>query len=124
MKGDTGAEDKVFGAADALAAAIQREPRWVEWYTAMAAVDGNEDLNALFAQYRDLSRRVRAGEGDARDVAKVADRIQKHPAYRRREDAAEAMIGLLREVDSALSQKLGVEFAATAAPKKSGSCCG
>ena len=117
-------EQSLFRAADALASAIQAEPRWAEWHAAMEAAEADAELTAMFAQHRDLSARSRAGQGNVGEMTKLVDRIQRHPAYARREAAAEAMVGLLREVDVAISEKLGVEFASTAAPKKSGGCCG
>lgn len=120
----TSSEEALFKASDALADLIQQQPQWIEWNVAMEAADTNPELKTLMAQYRDLSVRSKAGHGNVGETTTVVNRIQRHPAYVRRESASEAMVGLLREVDTAISQKLGVEFASTAAPQKSGGCCG
>jgi cell fate (sporulation/competence/biofilm development) regulator YlbF (YheA/YmcA/DUF963 family) len=124
MSAVKGSEQAHFLAADTLANAIRQEPRWVEWNTAMEAAEADPELSTLMAQYKEMSALSRAGQGNVGEMTKLVDRIQRHPAFVRRETAAGGMVGLLREVDVAISQNLGVEFASTAAPQKSGGCCG
>jgi len=113
-----------FDAAAALAQAIREEARWIEWNAATETADADPELVALLVRHRDLSARTRAGRVDKDEMMKVVGQIRRHPAYRRQEDAVEAMVGLLREVNVTLSEQLGVDFASTAAPQKSGGCCG
>lgn len=118
-------DEAVFAAAQNLAEAIRRDPRWVEWSEATEAADSDGELMALMEQYKDLFARTRSGQGDPRALGELVRLIQRHPTYERHEKATEAMVGLLREADMALSQGLGLEFAATAAPQKTGGgCCG
>lgn len=110
-----------FDAAAALARAIREEPRWIEWNAAADASDAEPELVALMVRHRDLAR---GGQAEAGELARLEGQIRRHPVYRRQEEATTAMIGLLREVDVTLSEELGLEFASTAAPRKSGGCCG
>ncbi|NMC68571.1 MAG: YlbF family regulator [Myxococcales bacterium] len=117
-------ESSHFEAAAALARAIQEEPRWAEWSEATDAADADPELTGLADRYRELAVLVHAGRGDKAELDKVADRIRRHPAYRRQESAEAAMVDLLREVNVTLSEQLGLDFASAAVPRKSGGCCG
>ena len=55
-------------------------------------------------------------------IAQVREGIINHPLYNRREEAEERLTRLLQGMNSLLTKRLGVDFAAMAAPKSS--CCG
>jgi hypothetical protein len=113
-----------FDAAVSLAKAIKEDTRWTEWNTAMEAADNDAELSALIMHHKELSALNQKGQGDMGEIKKVEGQIRRLPSYQQQEDATEAMIGLLREVNVTLSEELGLEFASAAAPKKSGGCCG
>ena len=118
-------------AAGALASAIQEEPQWRAWRDAQDALGRDPDLTGLFTRFETLSERWRQvksmrGELPGKDVmemAQVREKIMAHPLLVRREDAEKGMLELLQEVNTSISDKLGIDFAASAAPRQGG-CCG
>ena len=124
------AANGISSAACVLASAILHESRWKAWNSAREAVNVDPDLQGLLRRYRSLSGKLRqAGQGgegpDGRDTLELADvtnRIKVHPLRRKEMASLDEMIDLLREVNKAISDQLGIDFASNAAPPK-GSCC-
>jgi hypothetical protein len=56
------------------------------------------------------------------ELAQVRDGIINHPLYIRREEASEQLARLFQGMNSLLTKRLGVDFAAMAAPRSGG--CG
>jgi hypothetical protein len=56
------------------------------------------------------------------ELAQVRDGIINHPLYIRREEASDQLARLLQGMNSLLTKRLGVDFAAMAAPRSG--CCG
>lgn len=121
----------ISSAACLMASAILKEPRWKAWSSAKEAVNGDPELQELLVHYRTLSEKMkkagRRGEGldgkDTLELADVTNRIKYHSLHRKEMASLEAMIALLREVNEAISDQLGVDFASNASPPR-GSCCG
>lgn len=117
----------VSSAVHLLASAILNEPRWKAWSRAREAVFGDSELQRLFGRYRSLSGKLQQGENldgqETLELADVTNRIKYHALHRKELSSLQAMIALLREVNEALSDQLGIDFAANASPPR-GSCCG
>ena len=84
----------------------------------------------LFARYEELTGAMQQASahggglsGDqTMELAQVRDGILTHPLYIRREEASEQLTRLLQGMNSLLTKRLGVDFAAMAAPRSA--CCG
>ncbi len=119
----------IENAARELAGALQADPRWSAWREARIAAEQDAKLGALMERYSQLSHKAHEGQAAARlsdeemlELGALQDTIQQNEAFIRRDEASDALIALLREADGALSEALGVDFAANAAPRSS--CCG
>lgn len=121
---------EITAATQALAGLIQQNPRWVAWQEAQVALEQDTELVAPFDRYRELSQKAQQarqnGNGlsgpEMLELAEVQEKIQNHERYQQREQAATGMTELLREVNLLVSNELGLNFAATAAPRSG--CCG
>ncbi len=102
-----------------------------EWRAARDAREGNDEIAALSAEMKRLSadfrlakaRRDPAAAALEQRYAAMQTQVQTHPAAVRQQVAAQALIEMLREANKLVSGSLGVDFAATAAPRQGG-CCG
>ncbi len=108
---------------DAVAAAMETSPSFQQWRAAIEAFKRDAALARLLERYQNLAGGWQQRGHDGVELAEVADQIQNHPLYQERERATAAVAALFRLVNARLSQKLGVDFAANAAPPKR-SCCG
>jgi len=114
----------------AFAESIQNTETWQEWSQAQQALEGDAALMLFFTRYKELSVAMQntkaqggglSGEQMA-ELAQVRDGILTHPLYIRREEASEQLTRLLQGMNSLLTKRLGVDFAAMAAPRSG--CCG
>lgn len=122
--------EKCSEALTTLAESIQATESWQEWNGAQRALEADAAVMGLFARYEELTTAMQ----DAKDrgsglpgeqmveLAQVRDGIINHPLYIRREDASKELTRLFQGMNSLLSKSLGIDFAATAAPRNS--CCG
>ncbi len=114
----------------AFAESIQNTETWQEWSQAQQALENDAALMRLFARYEELTGAMRnakahgSGLGGEQmvELAQVREGIINHPLYSRREEAEERLTRLLQGMNSLLTKRLGLDFAAMAAPK--GACCG
>jgi len=118
-------------ACEMFAQALVNMPEYEEWQAARAARTSEAELADLSAELKQVNvdwRLAKAKEDpgaaalEQRSVELQA-RVQEHPASLRQQAAALALIEMLREVNQLVSASLGVDFAATAAPRQGG-CCG
>jgi hypothetical protein len=116
---------------DTFAQALINRPEHEEWRAARVAREGDTEVAALSADLKRIGADFRlaqarrdptAGSLEQR-YAMLQTRLQTHPASVRQQVAAQTLIEMLREVNTLLSGSLGVDFAATAAPRQGG-CCG
>lgn len=121
----------VITAAEALGRAIRLSPEWRDLEAARAAFEADRELMALVERYRTLSARWRAAKAEGRalsgseavELANLQEKIQRHTLSLRQQDAIAALVGLLQQANQVISQELGLDFAASAAPR-GGGCCG
>lgn len=114
----------------AFAESIQNTETWQEWSRAQQALENDAALMRLFERYEELTiamRDARARGGGLSgeqmvELAEVREKIINHPLYIRREEAQEQLTKLLQGMNSVLTEHLGLDFAAMAAPRSS--CCG
>ena len=114
----------------AFAESLQNTKTWQEWNQARQALEGDAALMRLFARYEELCGAMRHAKAQGGglsgeqmlELAQVREGIIEHPLYIRREEALGRLARLFQGVNSLLAKRLGVNFAAMAAPR--GSCCG
>ncbi len=118
------------GAVEALAAAIQFVPCWRTWHDAQEAMDQDPEMGAMLARYQGLARRrqLAAMQGHRQayqellEMGELEQKITDCELFRRRNEAMADLTKFLVEVNEMLSERIEIDFAATAAPR--GSCCG
>jgi cell fate (sporulation/competence/biofilm development) regulator YlbF (YheA/YmcA/DUF963 family) len=123
--------DGIPGAAEVLARALRGTHEWEEWRAAKSAFDGDADLARLLARYRELAGRWRIAQArgggmmgpESTELAEVQEKIQGNALFSRHQEAGNALMEMLRQANRVLSDKLGIDFAANAAPR-GGGCCG
>jgi len=117
-------------AATAFAAAIRSTPTWQQWDEARRSLEGDAALVDLFSRYQELSGKwQRAGARGSGlsgeqvvELAQVQEKIANHPLYVRRDETLRELTTLLQDLNSLLTEHLGIDFAAAAAPRSG--CCG
>ena len=116
----------------AFAQALMSTPEYEAWRAARADRERDADVAGLRADLRRLGVELRLAQ-ERRDpeatsltqrYAAVQSDLQTHPAAVRQQEAARALIEMLRLANTLLRGALGVDFAAMAAPPKGGGCCG
>ena len=118
-------------AAEILARAIQRTPEWKAFQNARGAVERDAELQDLFTRYRRLAQSWRLAQQQGRglagkaamDLPQLQSRIEANATYQLQQQAGSALVALLQKLNQAISAELGLDFAATAAPRRGG-CCG
>jgi len=121
----------VFEAAETLARAILASAEWRELRSAQTAAEKDPRLPDLLARYRKLSfaqtDAQATGEAFAGpalvELITLQDRIRRHELYVRQQEAGNAVVGLLQRINKTISERLGFNFASSAAPSRGG-CCG
>ncbi len=124
-------DGNILRAATALAGALQASPQFEEFQSARAAFESDPKLKQLLSRLRQLSASWRtaraAGRGlvgkDAMDLAELQSSLQAHPLFVRQQDAIRSLVAMFQQVNHAVSDELGLDFAANAAPQ-GGGCCG
>lgn len=121
----------VAEAAGALARAIHDSAEWRRWTEAGERFDRDPRLRTAQERLAELSRKFQSarsqGKGmfgpDLAELNRLQTEVQSSPQARERDEAAAALVRLLRDTNGLLSEALGVDFATNAAPR-SGGCCG
>jgi cell fate (sporulation/competence/biofilm development) regulator YlbF (YheA/YmcA/DUF963 family) len=114
----------------AFAESIQNIETWQEWNHAQQALEGDAALMRLFSRYEELSGAMRRAKVQAgglsgeqvMELARVREGIINHPLYIRRQEASDQLTRLFQGMNSLLTKRLRVDFAAMAAPPSG--CCG
>lgn len=121
-----GLNDAITGFAHTLMAT----PEWRAMLEAQRAFEHDEELTRLLSRYSVLARRqqrqepsARLTEEEHRELVALETQIQQHPLFLRREASLQTMQTLCYETNQVLCGILGIDFAATAAPRRGG-CCG
>lgn len=121
----------VSQAAQALAKAIQASPAWKTWEEACARFDRDPEMRGVRARLQELSMRFHQERAQGRgffgpevaEMNRLQMQIQQSPLAQRRDEAAQALLRFLQATNQVLSDALGIDFAASAAPR-GGGCCG
>lgn len=122
----------VIEAAEAMAREIQESFEWRRWEEARAHFDNDPGMIQASRRLRELTREFRMaqaqGKGlvgpDLAEMDRLQSEVQSSPLTRERDASAQALLEYLRDVNRVLSDGLGVDFAATAAPRQGRGCCG
>ncbi len=118
------------GAVEALAAAIQSVPCWRAWHDAQEAVEQDPEMGAVLARYRELAQRRRqaSAQGNRQpykellELGELERKITECELFRQRDAAMADLYEFLVTVNGMLSERIEIDFAAIAAPRRS--CCG
>ncbi len=121
----------VAEAAEAFAHAIHDSAEWRRWSGARERFDADPQLRQTQQKLGELSRKFQSaraqGKGmfgpDLAELNRLQSEVQTSPLAKERDEAATALIQFLQDANRLLSETLGVDFAANAAPRQS-SCCG
>ena len=119
-------------AAKAFAEALRRAPEWQEWQEARVAFEADREVANLLDQHRALTARWRQARSrghalygkDATELAEVTAKLEQNAVFRRHRDASQRLLQGLRQTNEALTSALGIDFAASTAPRATGGCCG
>ncbi len=123
-------EEQWSEVAMAFAESIQATGIWQDWNQAQQAMKGDVSLAHLFSRYEELSGAMRNARAQGVglpgeqmvEFAQVREGIVNDPLYMRSNEASQRLTKLFQDMNSLLTQLLGVDFAAMAAPRSS--CCG
>lgn len=118
-------------AAEILARAIRATPEWKSFENARTSFDHDAELQELVSRNRRLAGLWQAaqqrGQGlmgsAAVELAQVRSQIEAHPVYQQERETARAVLASLQKLNQRISEELGLDFAANAAPR-GGGCCG
>lgn len=121
----------VAEAAEAFARAILDSVEWRRWSSARERWDTDATLRQAQQRLTELSHKFQSaranGKGlfgpDLAELKRLQSEVQSSPMTRERDEAGAALVQFLQDTNRLLSDTLGVDFAANAAPRKSG-CCG
>ena len=100
-----------------------------EFQTVQGIYQNNPEIKKLREEYISLSRQFQQKQsagtqspGDIDAIRKIQKSLSGHPVSVRYAKAQQAMIMLMQNCNGVMSEVLGFDFAATAAP--AASCCG
>ena len=121
----------VAEAAEAFARAIHDSAEWRRWSDARERFDSDPQLRQTQQRLAELSRKFQSARAQGRglfgpdlaELNRLQSEVQASPLARARDEAGAAFIQFLQDTNRLLSETLGVDFAANAAPRQS-SCCG
>ena len=121
----------VAEAAEAFAQAMLDSPEWRRWSDARERFEADPQLRQTQQRLGELSRKFQSaraqGKGlfgpDLAELNRLQREVQASSLAKERDEAAAALVQFLQDSNRLLSDTLGVDFAANAAPRQS-SCCG
>ncbi len=121
----------VAEAAEAFARAIMDSDEWRRWTDARERCESDATLRQAQQRLAELSRTFQSararGKGlfgpDLAELNRLQGEIQSSPLVQERERAAATLVQFLQDTNRLLSETLGVDYAANAAPRQGG-CCG
>lgn len=121
----------VAAAAEAFAGSLHESAAWRSWEQAQARFQDDFGIKEATARMDELSRQFRSaraqGQGlrgpELAELNRLQTQLQESPLARERDAAAQALLGFLQDANRLLSEALGIDFAANAAPRQS-NCCG
>lgn len=117
-------------AVETLAATIQHSSCWQTWHEAQDAMEHDPEMAPMFGRYRELAQRRQDGwSGKQRvpynellELDELEQKLTQHELFRRRDEATANLSDFLVEVNTLLSARIQVDFAAAVAPQRG--CCG
>ncbi|HLS27471.1 MAG TPA: YlbF family regulator, partial [Opitutales bacterium] len=103
---------------------------WNEFHRINEIFENDQEITAMLGEYRQLAGQIQEAHTNGeqtghqlRQLEHLQIRIQQNHLFQQRENAADAMLGLLQQANLVLTNDLGLDFAANAKPQESG-CCG
>ncbi|SIQ12799.1 Cell fate regulator YlbF, YheA/YmcA/DUF963 family (controls sporulation, competence, biofilm development) [Alkalispirochaeta americana] len=116
-------------ATEALAEALEQEALVLEYQKASREFETNQDLQALRQKYTRLAQDLHSKQidgtltqEDITGIRSLQSEMQNHPAMKSFLEVREKTVELLSATTHTISQVVGFDFSATAAPPSS--CCG
>ncbi len=118
-------------AARALTAAIQSTAEWQELVSTNQAIEGDRAFRNMVTRCDELEQAQEAARENGQNFAgkelveliSLRSRIQAHELFVRQQDAVRAVAQLLKQVNRAISEGLGFDFANSVTPRRD-RCCG
>jgi cell fate (sporulation/competence/biofilm development) regulator YlbF (YheA/YmcA/DUF963 family) len=128
MMTDTKQNMRVEEATEALADAITSDERFVVWQQVNSAMEQDAEMAGLMQQYQSLAARAKdsrhggpvISEEDIRQLESVKKAIESNELFTRHHETTGAVLEMLKEVNQALSARVGLDFAAATAQKGPG----
>jgi len=121
----------IESAAHQLAAAIKTCSEWDEFQRINQIFENDDEITNMLSRYRELAAQIQGahsrGEQTAHELRQLEHlqiQIQQNPLFQQREEAADAMLALLKQANAALTLDLGLDFAENARNQDEGGCCG
>ncbi len=118
-------------AARALTAAIQSTAEWQELVSTNQALEGDRAFRDMLRRCDELEQAQEAARDNGQNFAgkelveliSLRSRIQAHELSVRQQDASRAVAQLLKQVNRAISEGFGFDFAHSVTPRRD-RCCG
>ena len=118
-------------AAEVFARAILDSAEWRRWSSARERCDSEASLRQAQQRLTELSRKFQSSRAQGRglfgpdlaELNRLQGEVQSSPLAQERDQAGAALVQFLQDTNRLLSDTLGVDFAANAAPR-GGGCCG
>ena len=121
----------IASAVEALAGAIHASVEWQRWTDVRQRLETDPQVRRAQERLVELTKSFQQARSQGRglfgpdlaELNRLHAEIEASPLVRERDEAARELLVLLRETNAQLSAALGIDFAASAAPARSG-CCG
>ncbi|MBI2839315.1 MAG: hypothetical protein HYX75_13445 [Acidobacteria bacterium] len=116
---------------DEFVARIMTLQTWNEWVEANDKFERDGTLQGLLQRHEQIASRFRVARAAGRglsgvltsELVRVEEKVRGNENFRRREESFEVLARVMRQINQMLSPRLGLDFAALAAPPRGG-CCG
>ncbi len=119
-------EGSLVEAGALLGRRIQGSAEWRELVAAQRAARADTRYREMVMRHEELAEEKKNGRLDGRSLVEfiaLEGQMQENELCIRQQEAWGKVLGLLYEINAAMSRELGVDFARNAAPQRGG-CCG
>lgn len=121
----------IENAANQLAETIKATTEWNDFHRVNDRFEKDEEISVMLHEYRQIVAQVQSAQSrgeetpnEMRQLEQLQIKIQQNPLFQQREQAADQMLAVLSQANAALTENLGVDFAANAKSQEGGGCCG
>ncbi len=119
-------EASLVEAGALLGRRIQGSAEWRELVAARRAARADAHYREMVMRHEELAEEKKNGRLDGRSLVEfiaLEGQMQENELCIREQEAWGKVLGLLYEINAAMSRELGVDFTSSAAPQRGG-CCG